>query len=175
MKKMKFFKLATLGLAISIFTMGCNSSVAEKAAVEPAATVEPVVAKADMVSIKAEIQGLESDWAASDNARDANAIAGFYSDDAISLSNNAPMTVGKAAILKETEESLAKRAQGETVSYNVLEVFGDGNTVTEIGTAISKNASGKVVRTGKYMAIWEKRDGKYICIRDIYNSDAVVK
>lgn len=172
---MNFFKFATLGLAISIFTMGCNSSVAEKSAVEPSATIEPVVVKADMASIKVEIQGLESDWAAADNARDAKAIAGFYSDDAISMSNNAPMTVGKAAILKETEESLAKRPQGETVSYNALEVFGDGNTVTEIGTAISKDASGKVVRTGKYMAIWEKRNGKYICIRDIYNTDAAVK
>lgn len=175
MKKMSFFKLATLGFAIFLFTIGCNSPVAEKAAVEPAATEEPVVAKADMTSIKAEIQGLESNWATADNARDANAIAGFYSDDAISLSNNAPMTVGKAAILKETEESLAKRAQRETVSYDVLEVFGDGNMVTEIGTSISKDASGKVIRTGKYMAIWEKRDGKYICIRDIYNSDTVVK
>jgi ketosteroid isomerase-like protein len=47
--------------------------------------------------------------------------------------------------------------------------------VTEIGTAISKDASGKVIRTGKYMAVWEKRDGKYICIRDIYNSDAAAK
>jgi ketosteroid isomerase-like protein len=83
--------------------------------------------------------------------------------------------VGKAAIQKETAESLAKRAQGETVAYETLEVFGDGNTVTEIGTAITKDASGKVIRTGKYMAIWEKRNGKYICIRDIYNSDAIVK
>ena len=85
------------------------------------------------------------------------------------------MTVGKVAIQKEMEESLAKRTQGETVAYETLEVFGDGNTVTEIGTAISKDASGKVIRTGKYIAIWEKRDGKYICIRDIYNTDAAAK
>lgn len=175
MNKMNFFKLAMLSLAISIFTIGCNSQPDKKTEMEPAITAEPVLAKADMASIKAEIQALESDWAAADNARDAIAIAAFYSDDAISMSNNAPMTVGKAAIQKETEESLAKRTQGETVAYETLEVFGDGNTVTEIGTAISKDAAGKVTRTGKYMAIWEKRDGKYICIRDIYNSDAAAK
>lgn len=175
MKKMNFFKLAMLGIAISIFTFGCNSQPDKKTEMEPAITTEPAVAKADMASIKAEIQGLENDWAAADNARNAIAIATFYSDDAISLSNNAPMIVGKAAIQKDTEQSLAKRAQGETVSYETLEVFGDGKTVTEIGTAISKDASGKVIRTGKYMAIWEKRDGKYICIRDIYNNDAAVK
>lgn len=165
---MNFFKLAMLGIAISIFTIGCNSQPDKKTETEPVITEEPVV-------VKAEIQGLENDWAAADNARNANAIAAFYSDDAISMSNNAPMTVGKAAILKETEESLAKRTNGETVAYETLEVFGDGNTVTEIGTAISKDASGKVIRTGKYMAIWEKRDGKYICIRDIYNTDAAAK
>ena len=27
------------------------------------------------------------------------------------------------------------------------------------------------VTTGKYVSVFEKRDGKYICIRDIYNSD----
>ena len=175
MNKMNFFKLAMLSLAISIFTIGCNSQPDKKTEMEATVTAEPVLAKADMASIKAEIQALESDWAAADNARDAIAIAAFYSDDAISMSNNAPITVGKAAIQKETEESLAKRTQGETVAYETLEVFGDGNTVTEIGTAISKDAAGKVTRTGKYMAIWEKRDGKYICIRDIYNSDAPAK
>lgn len=169
------FKLATLGLAISLFTLGCNSQPDKKTEMEPATTAEPVEAKADMASIKAGIQALESDWAAADNARDAIAILAFYSDDAISMSNNAPMTRGKAAMLKEIEKGLAEKAEGETVAYKTIEVFGDENTVTEIGTAESKDASGKVIRTGKYMAIWEKRDGKYICIRDIYNDDAVVK
>jgi len=172
---MNFFKVAMLGLAISLFSMGCNSSPDKKTSVEPVLTEEIVVVEPDMASIKAEIQALESAWAAADNARDTNAILAFYSDDAMSLSNNAPMAKGKAAIQKEMEVGMAKKVKGETVSYNTLEVFGDENTVTEIGTGTSKDASGKVTRTGKYMAIWEKRDGKYICIRDIYNNDAVVK
>ena len=172
---MNFFKLAMLGLAISLFSIGCNSSPEKKTSVEPVVTEEIVIVKPDMASIKAEIQALENAWAAADNARDANAIAEFYSDDAVSLSNNAPMIKGKTAIKKEIEEGLAKKAEGETVSYNTLEVFGDENLVTEIGTGTSKDASGKVIRTGKYMAIWEMRDGKYLCIRDIYNNDAIVK
>jgi len=176
MNKINFFKLAMLGLAISLFSMGCNSSPDKKTSVEPVVTEEIVVeVEPDMASIKTEIQGLESAWATADNARDANAVLANYSDDAMSLSNNAPISKGKPAIQKEIEEGMAKKAEGETVSYNTLEVFGDENTVTEIGTSISKDASGKVIRTGKYMAIWEKRDGKYICIRDIYNSDAVEK
>jgi uncharacterized protein (TIGR02246 family) len=175
MIKKNFFKFAMLGLAISIFAIGCGSPSDKKTEMEPAVAVEPVEIKADMNSIKTEIQGLESAWAAADNARDANALLAFYSEDAVSLSNNAPMTKGKPAIQKEIEEGLAKKTEGETVSYNTIEVFGDENTVTEIGTAISKDASGKVIRSGKYMAIWEKRDGKFICIRDIYNNDAIEK
>ncbi len=173
MNKKNIFKIAMLGIAISIFTIGCNSQPDKKTEMEPAITAEPAVA--DMANIKGEIQALENSWAAADNARDANAVIAFYSDDAVSLTNDAPMTKGKPAIQKEIEEGLAKKAKGETVTYNTLEVFGDENIVTEIGTAISKDESGKVIRTGKYMAIWEKRDGKYICIRDIYNSDAIVK
>lgn len=175
MNKKNSFKLVMLGLAIFLFTIGCNAPADKKTEMEPIVMAEPAMAEADMVSIKAEIQALESAWATADNARDVQTVLAFYSDDAVSLSNNAPMSKGKSAIQKEIEEGMAKKAKGETVSYNALEVYGDEDIVTEIGTSIAKDASGKVIRTGKYMAIWEKRDGKYICIRDIYNNDAIVK
>lgn len=154
MNKKNSFKLVMLGLAIFLFTIGCNAPADKKTEMEPIVMAEPAMAEADMVSIKAEIQALETAWATADNA---------------------PMSKGKSAIQKEIEEGMAKKAKGETVSYNALEVYGDEDIVTEIGTSIAKDASGKVIRTGKYMAIWEKRDGKYICIRDIYNNDAIVK
>lgn len=173
MKTTNFFKLATLVLAMSILTIGCNTQPDKKTADESAVMAEPVEVKADMASVKAEIQSKERAWESADNARDENAVLAFYSDDAVSMSNNAPMAKGKAAIQKDL--GIDKRIKGETVSYTTIEVFGDENMVTEIGTAIRKDASGKVVNSGKYMAIWEKRDGKYICIRDIYNDDALVK
>ncbi|MEO6348885.1 MAG: DUF4440 domain-containing protein [Aquaticitalea sp.] len=173
MKTTNFFKLATLGIAMSIFTIGCNTQPEKKTADEPAAMTEPVEIKADMASVKAEIQALESSWERADNARDVNGVLAFYSDDAVSMSNNAPMAKGKAAIQKDL--GFDKRTKGETVSYTTIEVFGDENIVTEIGSAIRKDASDKVVKSGKYMAIWEKRDGKYLCIRDIYNDDALAK
>ncbi|HEY9168882.1 MAG TPA: nuclear transport factor 2 family protein [Lutibacter sp.] len=176
MDKKHKLKYTILGLAIFLFSIiGCNAPSDKKTEIEPAVMEEPMIVLADLVSIKDGIQVLESAWAKADNARDVKTILSFYSDDAISMSNNGPMTIGKAAIQEEIEKDIAKKAKGETVSYNTLEVFGNENIVTEIGTAIAKDASGKVIRTGKYMAIWEKRDGKYICIRDIYNNDAKVK
>ena len=46
------------------------------------------------------------------------------------------------------------------------------NTITEVGKTTRMDASGKVTSIGKYMAIWEKRNGKYICVRDISNNDS---
>lgn len=122
-----------------------------------------------MNKVKTEIQALETAWAAADNARDAKAIAAFYADDAVILSNNRPMLSGKEAIQKDIEEGMAKRVKGATIAYDIVDVFGDENTVTEVGKITTKDSTGRVTYTGKYMAIWQKRDGKYVCIRDISN------
>ena len=172
---MNHFKLVTFCVAFSCFAIGCNNAEKAETANKTTEATVPEVAKPDMVAIKAEIQTLENAWASADNARDANALAAFYADDGVSMGNNKPMAVGKAAIQKDLEEGLAKRAKGSTVAYDVLDVFGDENTVTEVGKTTVKDASGKVTSTGKYMAIWQKRNGKYICVRDIGNDDVKEK
>jgi ketosteroid isomerase-like protein len=177
MTRMNRFKFATICIALSCFAIGCNNAATEKTdtAVKPAEAAPAMAVKPDMAKLKADIQALESSWASLDNARDTDAIAAFYADDAVSLSNNKPMLVGKAAIRKDIAESLAKRGKGATVAYDIMDVFGDENTVTEIGKVTVKDASGKITSTGKYMAVWEKRNGKYICVRDISNGDAKEK
>ncbi len=102
-------------------------------------------------------------------------MAAFYADDAISLASDKPMLVGNSAIKKDMEESLAKRPKGAKISYEVMDVYGAGNYATEVGKTTRMDSTGKVTSTGKYMAIWEKRNGKWICIRDIGNEDAKAK
>lgn len=176
MKKNPILLFMAICIAFSI-TFGCNpaTDTASKAAEATKEAAKEMVAKPDMTKVKADIQALESAWAAADNARNAAAVSAFYADDAISLSNNKPMLVGKAAILKDIEASLAKRPKGATVSYDIMDVFGAENTVTEVGKTTSKDATGKVFYTGKYMAVWEKRNGKYMCVRDINNDDVKEK
>ena len=162
----KNYLLASLCMLFAVLMIGCNTTET-KPAEAPAAP--------DMDKVKTEIQTLETAWAAADNARDAKAIAAFYADDAITLSNNQPMLSGKEAIQKDIEEGMTKRVKGTTINYDVKEVFGDENTVTEVGKITTKDSTGKVTYTGKYMAIWVKRDGKYVCIRDISNDDVKEK
>lgn len=170
-------KFAIIGVAFSLLAIGCNNTPEEKTATtdNPAEAAANMAAKPDMVKIKTEIQALESSWATADNARDTNAIAAFYADDAVSMGNNKPMLSGKAAILNDIKAGLAKRVKGSTVNYDVMDVYGDENQVTETGKTTTKDATGKVTYTGKYMAVWEKRNGKYICIRDISNDDVKEK
>ena len=55
-------------------------------------------------------------------------------------------------------------------ALNAAPVMVDGVNCGELAT-MSVNAAGTVTYTGKYMAVWEKRNGKWLVIRDIYNDD----
>ncbi len=127
---------------------------------------------ADMAQIKTEIQALENAWAAALNAQDLDALMAMYADDAVSMPDNAPLLSGKDAIRKQQEQEFASTPAGRTYSFEVLDVYGDGNTVTETGKSTYKDAAGKVTGTGKYMVVWKKQGDQYLCIREIYNGDA---
>jgi uncharacterized protein (TIGR02246 family) len=128
--------------------------------------------KPDMAKIKAEIKAVEDAWAAASNAKDVATIAGFYADDAISMIDDQPMLVGKAAIQKAIEEEMAKHKDKAKVVFETLDLYGDENRVTEVGKTTVTDSTQKVIYAGKYMAVWEKRNGKWLTIRDMSNDDA---
>lgn len=174
MNHFRFLKLIPVGILALCLTTGCNDTPAENAEVSTDNTTT-VSAKVDPVQLKSEIQERETAWSNADNARDLDALAAFYADDAVSLEADQPMLAGNAAIKKNIDASLAKRPKGSKLSYEVIDVYGDDHYATEVGKTTRMDSTGKVTSTGKYMAIWEKRDGKWICIRDIGNEDAKKK
>jgi uncharacterized protein (TIGR02246 family) len=155
-------------VTIALFTL-LNTACQQAAEPKPVTQEAP---KPDMAKIKAEIQAIENTWAAASNAKDVATIVGFYTDDAISMSDDQPMLVGKAAIQKGVEEEMAKRKDNATVVFKTLDVYGDETCVTEVGKTTVTDATGKVIYGGKYIAVWEKRNGKWLTIRDIVNDDA---
>jgi uncharacterized protein (TIGR02246 family) len=154
MKTNSFF---TLIAAFSIFAMSCQS---------------PNGAVTDLSTIKEEIQVLENNWAAALNARDIETLMGMYTDDAISMPDGKPMLSGKDAIRKQQEEEFSSSPEGMTFEFETLDVYGTADLVTEIGKSTYKDSTGKMIGSGKYVAIWKKQDGQYLCIREIYNNDA---
>ena len=59
------------------------------------------------------------------------------------------------------------------ISFKTNEVFvsNDGNMVVEIGHFTVVDSTNTGVNRGNYMSLFEKRDGKYVCIRDMSASD----
>jgi ketosteroid isomerase-like protein len=134
--------------------------------------VKPASKEEKMATIKAEIIALEKSWDTHFNSGDLNSLLSLYADDAIRLPNNQSIISGKEAIKKEMEIEQTKLKKGYTNTSETTDVFGDENTVTEVGRTIRKDASGKVKSTGKYITIWKKVNGKFVTAREMWNDDA---
>ena len=61
----------------------------------------------DMAKVKVEIQAMENAYAAGEKAKDADAVAAYYSDDAISYSRNKEPLQGKQAIRNDIANEIA--------------------------------------------------------------------
>ena len=125
----------------------------------------------DMEAIKADIQAMEDAYAEASNTKNAEAQVAYYADDANSLAPNRATLVGKEAILAYTKKEMAADTSNDsTIKFEIVDLYADGDLLVEVGRSITTKTDGSTT-TGKYMSVFEKRDGKYICIRDIYNAD----
>jgi len=102
---------------------------------------------------------------------------GYYADDAISFSQHRPPLVGKKAIVDYLLADIDSSSRSNKISFKTSEVFvsSDGNLVIEIGYYNVVDATNTTVNTGDYMCLFEKRNGKYVCLRDMSVSDKPVK
>jgi ketosteroid isomerase-like protein len=121
----------------------------------------------DMEKLRVEIQAMEDAFSAAEKAKDADAVAVYYSENAISYSRNRQPTSGKAAIRESIAKNIANDTLGEYNVYKVVDLFAEGNSAVEIGSWTQFDASGTETENGYYMSYFEKNDGKYECVRDM--------
>jgi ketosteroid isomerase-like protein len=134
---------------------------------------EPTAAAVDKEQIKKEIQAKENGFAEVYNARELRNI-GYYADDATSFSQNREPLVGKQAIIEYLKANIDSIPVSNKISFETREVFvsNDGNQVVEIGFfKVIDSIDNTTVNSGNYMSLFEKRDGKYVCVRDMSVSD----
>ena len=129
----------------------------------------------DMEKVKGEIQAMEDAYAAAEKAKDADGVAAYYSDDAMSYSRNTQPLSGKAAIRENIANNIAKDTTGNYNVYKVVDLFAEGNTAVEIGSWTEFDSSGTEVENGNYVSYFQKRNGKYLCVRDMTTTTAPVK
>jgi uncharacterized protein (TIGR02246 family) len=168
--KKQILRLGMLIVLLVTTTISCEKKTETTAVDNDAATVE--TAAVDKGKIKAEIEALEAEYAKALNAGDAEAVADYYSDDAVSYGQNEKPSSGRAAIVETIKGDIAEN-KGMTVGFTTNEVYvsNDGNQVVELGAYKAVDATNASKYTGNYMALFEKRDGKYICVRDMSASD----
>jgi len=163
MKNKTINSLLLTGIISSL--IACNGRQSESTAVTKDSAV--VV---DKEQIKKEIQAKENEFAATYNSGILKNI-GYYADDATSFYQNREPLVGKQAIVDFLATDL--HSNSNKISFTTKEVFvsNDGNMVVEIGQFKVVDSANTAVNTGHYMSFFEKRNGKYVVVRDMSASD----
>ena len=158
-------KKLLLCFLVSASLIACTGNTETKK--EEKVTIVSENVKPDLVSIKAEIQALETFWDSASNAGDFKTLMTIYSDDVIELSNYKMRTQGKVNAQKAMELSFEPGRIGHS---KTTEVFGDGDIITEIGEGSTTDSKGKTSKS-KYICVWKKQNGKYLIIAEINNLD----
>jgi len=129
---------------------------------------------ADAASDEAAIRASAPAWEKAYNAGDAATIAAMYWDDALLMPPDAPGVSGRAAIQEYMAANIAgAKEAGLTMVIPPASAIGiSGDLAWESGTWSMTDASGATVLTGKFLGLFERRDGVWHYIRDTWNSDA---
>ena len=156
------FKSIFIGCIVSLL-FACNTKTDNTAA-----------AVIDKEQIKQEIQAKEDSFAAVYNSGEFRSI-GYYADDATSFFQNRAPLVGKDSIIAFLKAGVPSEA--DRISFKTNEVFvsNDGNMVLEVGYFTVVDSTNNPFNTGNYMTLFEKRNGKYVAVRDMSASDIPVK
>ena len=161
---MKYLIVKSISLAlIMAILLACNEKKGELAATA-----------IDKEQIKQEIQAKEDAFAELYNKGELKDI-GYYAEDATTFFQNRPPLVGKQAIVDFLKNDIISNT--DKISFKTKEVFvsGDGNMVVEIGYFKVVDSADALLNSGNYMSLFEKRNGKYVAVRDMSASDIPVK
>jgi ketosteroid isomerase-like protein len=157
------FTIGMIFLSFLSLAVACNTKKAD-----------PVTAVIDKEQIKKEIQAKEDAFAALYNTGELKDI-GYYADDAITFYQNKAPLVGKTAIVEFLKSDLVSNT--DKISFKTNEVFvsNDGIQVVEIGSYTVVDSTNTPINTGNYMSLFEKRNGAYVCLRDMSASDMPIE
>jgi ketosteroid isomerase-like protein len=158
-------------MIVKIGSMACMAAVLFSCTGK---TEESASAVIDKEQIKKEIQAKEDSFAVLYNNGEVRDIS-YYADDATSFYPNRQPLVGKDSIISFLKADLVSNT--DKISFKTREVFvsGDGNQVVETGTFLLADSANTTLNTGNYMSLFEKRNGKYVVVRDMSASDGSVK
>ena len=145
--------------SVLVLMISCNSK-------QEASTTSTI----DKEQIKKEIQGKENAFAEIYNTGELKNI-GYYADDAQTFFQNRPPLIGKEAIVDFYRSAITSTSNRISFTSKDIFISNDGNQVVEIGYFKVVDSTKTTINSGNYMSLFEKRDGKYVCVRDMSASD----
>ena len=124
----------------------------------------------DKEQVKKDIQARENQFAEIYNSGEIKKI-GYYADDAVTFYQN--MTPLRSKEERKEFFEMDISTNSNKISFTTIEVFpsNDGIQVLEIGYYTVVDSTNTAISTGNYMSLFEKRDGQYVCLRDMSASD----
>jgi uncharacterized protein (TIGR02246 family) len=158
-------------LALGVIALtGCMKSASSEADTPSVAAAQ---AATDAGADEKAIRAINPAWFKAYNAHDADALTALYADDAIVNAPGSPAARGREAIRelfrKDVQGSAAAgitNNQGPNPEFAV-----SGDLGHEWNTFTISDKAGKTVDKGKYVSVYGRRNGKWMIIRDIWNSD----
>ena len=133
----------------------------------------------DAAAVRQAIDSADARFGAAALKGDTAALAGFYTDDALFMSSNAPAARGHDAIAKNFA-GMTSAMKLSTFKLQAQDVVVAGDYAVETGTYDLTFSTPKAAKpthdVGKYLVLWKKQtDGSYKILRDISNSDLPAK
>jgi len=116
----------------------------------------------------AELGALTDGWENALNNGDVDGVVALYAEDCVLMPPNFELATGQAAV-RETFGGMI--AAGLTGGLDTIKAVAAGGVGYHTGTYWLKDANGTTIDRGKYMEGWQKVDGEWKIVHDIWNSD----
>jgi len=127
---------------------------------------------ADTAGDEAALKEITQTWFKSYNAGDADTIAALYAEDAVLMAPHVPVARGRAAIREFiAKDSAGAKSAGMKLMSGPETVGVNGDWGWNSGAYTVQDGSGKTVDSGSYLSVSHKANGKWLYIRDTWNSD----
>jgi uncharacterized protein (TIGR02246 family) len=128
---------------------------------------------ADTAADETAIRALGPAWFKAYNAGDADGLAALYAGDAVVNPPGMPAARGSASVREALAQDIAASSGGGfTLTPGASSDVGvSGDLGWEWNTLTVTDKSGATVDVGKYVTLYRREGGKWLIIRDIWNSD----
>ena len=130
-------------------------------------------ATVDAAADERAIRGIVAQWVERVKAKDAAAIAQFYTEDGAVMPPNMAIGKGRPAIQKTWAEMMATPGFDLIIAPEEIVISASGDMALDRGTyRLTVSPAGTPqTDTGKYVVVWRKVGGEWKAAADIFNSD----